>query len=77
MTDEGNHGGDTNEEIRTVLFSYTKGGFPMKGASIEVRSVLDKLKSKVKQHDLASIITATLDIPIPFSSVGVLYPYFF
>ena len=29
MTVEGNHGGDSENEIRTVFFAYTKSGFPM------------------------------------------------
>jgi phosphatidylinositol glycan class O len=29
MTDDGNHGGGTPNEMKTVLFAYTKGGFPM------------------------------------------------
>ena len=29
MTNDGNHGGGTQNEIKTVLFAYTKGGFPM------------------------------------------------
>jgi phosphatidylinositol glycan class O len=29
MTIEGNHGGDSENEIRTVFFAYTKSGFPM------------------------------------------------
>ena len=30
MTDDGNHGGASKNELRSVLFSYHKGGFPMK-----------------------------------------------
>lgn len=29
MTEDGNHGGNQENEIRTVLFSYSKGGMPM------------------------------------------------
>ena len=29
MTNDGNHGGGTQNEIKTVLFAYSKGGFPM------------------------------------------------
>jgi len=29
MTNDGNHGGGTSEELKTVLFGYHKGGFPM------------------------------------------------
>jgi phosphatidylinositol glycan class O len=30
MTNDGNHGGATQEELRSVLFAYSKSGFPMK-----------------------------------------------
>ena len=29
MTNDGNHGGATPNEMKTVLFGYTKTGFPM------------------------------------------------
>lgn len=30
MTDDGNHGGASLNELRSVLFSYSKKGFPFK-----------------------------------------------
>ena len=30
MTDDGNHGGGTLNELKSVLFSYSKSGFPIK-----------------------------------------------
>jgi len=30
MTEEGTHGGSSDREIRSALFSYSKKGFPMK-----------------------------------------------
>jgi phosphatidylinositol glycan class O len=30
MTDDGNHGGGTENELKSVLFAYRKKGFPMK-----------------------------------------------
>ncbi len=30
MTDDGNHGGASQNELRSILFAYTKKGFPMK-----------------------------------------------
>ena len=29
MTNDGNHGGGSDNELKTVLFGYSKGGFPM------------------------------------------------
>ena len=37
MTDMGGHGGETEEELSTILFAYTKGGFPMKTKSDRVQ----------------------------------------
>ena len=59
MTDDGNHGGASKNELRSVLFSYHKSGFPMKRQYEEV----DK---KVKQMDLAAIISSILELPLPF-----------
>lgn len=39
MTNDGNHGGGTQNEIKTVLFAYSKQGFPMLKDS-EIRSRL-------------------------------------
>ena len=30
MTDDGNHGGATLQELKSVIFAYHKQGFPMK-----------------------------------------------
>jgi phosphatidylinositol glycan class O len=30
MTDDGNHGGTSQTELRSVLFAYSKQGFPLK-----------------------------------------------
>ena len=30
MTDNGGHGGETNLELRTILFAHSKGGLPIK-----------------------------------------------
>ncbi len=37
MTDMGGHGGESLEELSTILFAYTKGGFPMKKKSDRVQ----------------------------------------
>jgi GPI ethanolamine phosphate transferase 3 subunit O len=44
MTDNGGHGGETENELRTILFAYTKGGLPIKShPNEEVRRTLNKL----------------------------------
>jgi phosphatidylinositol glycan class O len=30
MTEAGGHGGETNAELRTILFAYSKTGLPIK-----------------------------------------------
>lgn len=42
MTDNGGHGGESIGELRTVLFAYTKKGFPMKShKNAEVRGLFN------------------------------------
>jgi hypothetical protein len=41
LTPDGNHGGGTEEEIRTVLFGYTKSGFPLLKQTKKIRGLLD------------------------------------
>ena len=78
MTDNGGHGGETENELRTVLFAYSKSGLPIKShPNPEVRKTLNKLQRDVKQMDLPSIMAAILDVEIPFSNLGVLHPYLY
>ncbi|TNV84606.1 hypothetical protein FGO68_gene1923 [Halteria grandinella] len=74
MNNEGHHGGNSLQELRSAFFAYTKGGFPFKKATKEIQEHFNELQSDIKQLDLPSIATAILDLPIPFSNVGVLYP---
>ena len=62
MTDDGNHGGASLSELRSVVFSYTKKGFPGK-ALVELDEYLD---SSVKQVDIASFASQILGLPLPF-----------
>jgi phosphatidylinositol glycan class O len=73
MTDDGNHGGASQAELRSVLFAYSKKGFPMK-TSLAKSVYLD---SNVKQVDLASFASSILGLALPFQNLGVLHPYFF
>ena len=78
MTDNGGHGGETNGEIRTVLFAYSKGGLPIKSHSNpEVRRIFDSLHRNLKQLDMPSILASILDLELPFSNLGVLHPYLY
>lgn len=48
MTDGGNHGGNSEEELRTVLFAYSKAGLPMKRLPERVQKIFAKLQPRVK-----------------------------
>ena len=69
MTDDGNHGGASQNELRSVLFAYSKRGFPMRADAMYERM-------PVKQLDLASIVSHILALPLPFSNLGVIHPLF-
>lgn len=71
MTDDGNHGGGSENELKSVIFSYTKKGFPLKDLFID-----DFLNKNVKQLDLASIISGIFNISIPFQNLGSFIPFF-
>jgi len=64
MTEEGNHGGGTEEEVASVLFAYRKNGMPNKG----------KGRKQMKQSDIASVLSGILEVPIPFSNLGAFNP---
>jgi GPI ethanolamine phosphate transferase 3 subunit O len=75
MTDDGNHGGASEQELRSVLFSYRKSGFPMKKLIKEEDNI--SLMRTLKQLDLPSIVSDILGISRPFQNLGVLHPWFF
>jgi GPI ethanolamine phosphate transferase 3 subunit O len=75
MTDMGGHGGESQEELRTALFGYSKGGFPMKSKSDKILSIFDEMTKDLKQLDLPSMLASLLHTLLPFQNVGVLHPY--
>lgn len=78
MTADGNHGGDTQNEIRTVMFAYYKKGFPMLKKSKTVLKLLETyVMEDFKQIDIPSIATNLLDVPVPFSNLGIFNPLFY
>ena len=77
LTQDGNHGGGTKFETRTVLFGYTKSGFPLQRQTKKIKSLLEShLYEDTKQLDIVSIAANLLEIPVPFSSLGILNPLF-
>ena len=56
---------------------HTKAGFPMLKQSKKIRNILDTQSfENLKQLDIASIASNILEVPIPFSSLGVFHPVF-
>ena len=77
MTNDGNHGGGTDKEVKTVFFAYTKSGLPMLQNN-DTRQILETHPSYTdfKQLDIASVASHLLQVPVPFSSVGIFHPLF-
>lgn len=60
MSGTGDHGGDTEDEVNSLLFAYSK--------SYEFLD--DSRKTTMDQIDLVPSLAAVLGIPIPFSNLG-------
>ena len=75
MTDQGGHGGESEEELRTIFFAYSKGGLPMKSKSEKVRAIFDEMTKDLKQLDMSSMLANLFDTLIPFQNLGVMHPY--
>ena len=79
MTDGGTHGGSSDKEIRSALLSYSKRGFPLKALSKDLGKhslFVEDVNPINKQIDIAAIISDLLNLPLPFSNMGVLHPWF-
>ena len=78
MTVDGNHGGASLLEMRTALFAYQKTPFPMheKHSDPRYADAFEAMDKTVKQVDLAAILSVLLDLPFPFSNLGVFHPLF-
>lgn len=84
MTDDGNHGGGTDEEINAALFVHFSKGchlgeknqtMPLEKASQILGStyVQDKFQS-INQIDLVPTISILLGLPIPYQNLGGIVP---
>jgi GPI ethanolamine phosphate transferase 3 subunit O len=76
MTEDGNHGGNTDVELATVFFAYQKQPFPMYDSYRNNLDFFYNLDHSVKLGDVAAIISSMLDIPFPFSNMGNMHPLF-
>ena len=76
MTASGNHGGGSDNEMRTVLFAYQKTQFPLSNYYKAYSENFIDMDSDLKQVDLAAILSVLLDTPFPYSNIGVFHPMF-
>ncbi|CAN8001741.1 unnamed protein product [Ixodes hexagonus] len=69
MTTDGDHGGETQDELEAVLFLYAKQPFLYADSSAHA--------NRVVQVDFVPTLALLLGLPIPYSSLGRLMPHIF
>ena len=74
MTTDGNHGGSSLLEMRTVVFSYQKTPFLMYEKYRKMKRAFEDMDKTIKQLDLTAILSVLLDVPFPFSNLGIFHP---
>lgn len=63
MTQTGDHGGESSDEVNALFFMYSK-GVPL------LTEEYDEHKKEIQQIDLVPLVSALLGIPIPYSNLG-------
>ena len=76
MTQDGSHGGSSEIEMRTVLFSYQKQPFPLGRKYRQMYDKFSVLDSMMKQADIAPISSVIANLPTPYSNIGLTHPIF-
>lgn len=73
MTIDGDHGGETEDEVEAVLFLHAKKPFLSAESNM---TAMEHRRSfpTVAQVDLVPTLALLLDLPIPYSSLGSLIP---
>jgi hypothetical protein len=79
MTEDGNHGGGTNEEINAALFAHYSPGCGDMGPSLditgsEVGEHSEEAFRSINQIDLVPTISLLLGLPIPYANLGGVVP---
>lgn len=69
MTESGDHGGDSDDEVATTLFVYSP--------SYIFAQKPDEDSKKAAQIDFVPTLALLLGLPIPFSNLGSVMPEFF
>lgn len=73
MTEDGNHGGATAEETKTILFAYTNKNFNKfmkKHPEIVKNSKNNDEIQIINQIDFVSTFSMLFGIPIPYGNLG-------
>jgi len=89
MSEEGDHGGETENELNAGLFFYSKKGFNVNGSNkeyfqkfikdlkpIEIESEHEIYRT-IPQIDFAPTFALLLGLPIPFENIGTIIPELF
>jgi len=79
MTEDGNHGGGSNEETHAALFAHYSPGCGDLGPSLsitgsEIGSHSEEAFRSINQIDLVPTISLLLGLPIPFANLGGVVP---
>jgi Type I phosphodiesterase / nucleotide pyrophosphatase len=65
MTDQGNHGGNTVNEMNTILFAYSPAPFAYN---------LSNRRTRVPQIDIVPTLSILLGVGIPYNNLGAVIP---
>ncbi|XP_076801113.1 GPI ethanolamine phosphate transferase 3, catalytic subunit-like [Clavelina lepadiformis] len=71
MTQTGDHGGETLEEVDSALFAFHPGG---KFSRRQLKNQNSCYADLIQQIDLVPTISVLLGVPIPFSNLGTIIP---
>ncbi|XP_065087851.1 GPI ethanolamine phosphate transferase 3 [Ochlerotatus camptorhynchus] len=63
MTQTGDHGGESSDEVNALFFMYSK-GVPL------LTEEYDEHKKEIQQIDLIPLLSVLLGVPIPYSNLG-------
>ncbi|KAL9182545.1 hypothetical protein ACHAXT_013197 [Thalassiosira profunda] len=77
MTEDGNHGGGTSEEVNAGLFVHFSPGCHADGEAItgeEIGEHSARAFDSIHQIDLVPTISLLLGLPIPYANIGGLVP---
>ena len=76
MTESGSHGDNSLLELSTVLFAFQKRPFPLAQKYHQFRKEFAEIDRAFKQADIAPIGSLLLNVPFPFSNIGLAHPIF-